>query len=379
MSPVKSFCFVGGGARALENLSDGGSERQIALLSSELARRGRTVTLVVPGGGIRKRIGGVEVIPGWPPGSGWPRGLRFWTSRLPAMGRLLSELQPDALYTRGFSLFAPSVASVSRRTGSTYLAALASDDDLRVRPGSRPSGFVHGAGYGPAARLFFITRALRRASLVLSQHGGQLEACRRMGLESLISRNAFVPPREAPARSDSFDAAWIGHLSAFKGFDRLVEFIMSGASRGRRIAIAGAIQGGSCLELLARVKEIPGVEYFGEVSHPNALSLIASSRVLLNTSPSEGFSNAFLEAWYLERPVVSLNSDPDGLLSGAEPLGSCAHGDLTALSAGLDLILADGDLRAGMGRRGRMHVEERHLLGPVVDSLEEAAGGSGIR
>lgn len=370
-----SFCFVGGGVGALRGFPDGGSERQIALLTAELARRGRLVRLVVPGYPETSCIAGVQVIPGWPQRSPWPRGIRLWADRLPALSRTLSGLEPDVLYTRGFSVFAPSVAAVARRTGCAYLAALASDDDLRVFPRSRSRGLVQTAGYGPAARAVFMGRALRRAALVLTQHAGQLEECSRMGLPSRIVRNAFVPPAAAPVEDDRFDAAWIGHLSVFKGFDKLVEVLER--TGGRRIAIAGAVQGEGCATLLSRAVAIPGVEYLGELTHDDAVALIASSRVLLNTSPAEGFSNAFLEAWFLGRPVVSLHSDPDGLLSGGEPLGHCASGDVAVLVDGLERLLTDGDLRHAMGARGRERVERHHLLGPVVDSLEQAADAAG--
>ena len=177
---------MGGGAGALRGLPDGGSERQIALLSAGLARRGRLVRLVVPGHPRSELIDGVQVIPGWPPRSSWPRGIRLWADRLPALSRTISDLDPDVLYTRGFSVFGPSVAAVSRRRGCTYLAALASDDDLRVFPRSRSRGLVQTAGYGPAARAVFVGLALRRAALVLAQHAGQLEECSRMGLPARI-------------------------------------------------------------------------------------------------------------------------------------------------------------------------------------------------
>lgn len=366
-----SFCFVGGGARTLMGHSEGGSERQIALLSAELARRGRLVRLVSTSCQDEAVIRGVHVLSGWPSESSLPLGLRMWAERLPSLRRLLVSLEPDILYTRGFSVFAPSVAAASRRSGAAYLAALASDDDLRVFPRSRPKGILRAAGYGPAARAAFVRFALGKACLVLAQHGGQMEACFRRGFPARLVRNAFLPPPSIPRSEDRFDVAWIGHLSAFKGFDRLLE-VLPGI-RGMRIAIAGAMQEDWCRQLLERALRFPGVAYLGELSHESTMELIASSKVLLNTSPAEGFSNAFLEAWFLERPVASLIANPDSLLTGAESPGFCASGDAKALAAFLADVVADPEKRLVMGARGRDLVERNHMLGPVVDSLERAA------
>ncbi len=369
-----SWCFVGGGARALAGLPDGGSERQVALLASELARRGHPVNILVPGPAEEGTVSGVGIVRGWEAGSAWPRGLRFWAGRLPSLKRALRKLEPGVVYTRGFSVFAPSVAGAARRIGAPYLAALACDDDLRTSPSGGPSGAVGRAGYGRIARDAFVRLALRRASMVLSQHSGQLAECRRIGLVSEIVRNAFVPFDKPAGRRETFDACWIGHVSAFKGFDRLVELLSRAADSRLRVAVAGALQDGSCRGMLARAREAGLIEYLGEIPHAEALSVMASSKVLLNTSPAEGFSNAFLEAWYLGRPVLSLDSDPDGLLSKAEPLGICARGGINAMVDGLRRLLSDEDLRRGMGAAGRRRVESHHLAGPVVDSLLEAAG-----
>ncbi len=369
-----SWCFVGGGARALEGLPDGGSERQVALLSAELARRGHRVAILVPGPAEEGTVSGVAIVRGWEPSSAWPRGLRFWADRLPSLKRALGRLEPGVVYTRGFSVFAPSVACAAGRLGAPYLAALACDDDLRTAPRGGPSGAVGSAGYGRVARAAFVRLALRRASIVLPQHSGQSAECGRMGLVSEIVRNAFVPFERPPGSPEAFDACWIGHISAFKGFDRLVELLELTRDSRLRVAVAGAVQDDACLRMLERARSSGLIEYLGEIPHAEAVSVMASSKVLLNTSPSEGFSNAFLEAWFLGRPVLSLNSDPDGLLSDSEPRGICARGSMDAMGEGFRRLLADRGTRREMGEAGRRRVESHHLIGPVADSLLAAAG-----
>jgi len=365
-----SVCLVGGGIRTLLGTPDGGSERQIALIADELAARGNSVSLVVPGLRDGVSIRNINVLPGWEDGKVWPKGLRFFAHRLPGLKRVIAGLEPDLLYTRGFSLFAPAVASVALKTGATYLAALACDDDLRTRALSRPLGIAQRAGYGSTARAFFIRCALRKASLVLSQHGGQAIVCKEMGIPSRTVRNVFCPPAVVPEARKVFDIAWVGHISEFKGFDRLLEILER--TKGLRVAVAGAVQGGRNNRLLEAAANVRDLEYMGELPHAEILELMSCSSVLLNTSPAEGFPNTFLEAWYLERPVVSLVSDPDGLLSGGEPLGFCGNGSVPATAEALLRLCADPVCRLQMGMRGRSHVERHHLVKAVVDSLEKA-------
>lgn len=365
-----SVCFVGGGVGTLLGRPDGGSERQIALIASEMASRGNRVSLVVPGPGEECSLHGIRVLPGWADAGGWPKGIRFFTHRLPLLKGAIRSQEPDLLYTRGFSMFAPAVASVAGKTGATYLAALACDDDLRERALSRPLGFVQRAGYGSAARRFFIRQALGRADLVLAQHGGQAAACERMGIASRVVRNVFIPPAAVPEAGKVYDAAWVGHVSEFKGFDRLLGVLKR--TGGLRVAVAGAVQGTRNHRLLREAEGVKGIEYMGELPHSQVLELVSASGVLLNTSPAEGFPNTFLEAWYLERPVVSLVSDPDELLSGEGPLGFCGAGSVRATAEALMRLCADQASRREMGARGRLHVLRHHMVAGVVDSLEEA-------
>jgi glycosyltransferase involved in cell wall biosynthesis len=357
------ICFVGGGHRTLAGLPDGGSERQIAMLASELASRGHEVTLVCPGLFESRDFGGILAVPAWGPRSVWPRGLRFWLERLPSLEAAILEARPDAVYTRGFSIFAPKAASAARRAGAAYVAALASDADLSTSGGG--GGLVRGAGYGAGARRSFIRGALRRADRVLVQHSGQAEACSRLGLPCRTVRNAFLPARPSGSAYDC-EVAWVGHVSVFKGVDDLVGLLP--ALGGRRVCIAGGVQDGESGRLLERAAGIPGVSWLGEIGHPEVLSLLRSARVLLNTSPAEGFPNAFLEAWHLERPVVSLRVDPDGLLSGDGVFGLCAGGDPAAAAAAVGRLCAGepSDRSAA-----RLYVERMHGAGAVATALED--------
>lgn len=265
-------------------------------------------------------------------------------------------------------MFAPSAASAAGSTGSGYLAALACDDDLRRLALSRKSFGFQKPGYGIIIRGLFIRRALGRASAVLAQSSFQAGKCLDMGFRTRIVRNAFVPPGEAQVESETYDAAWVGHISPFKGFDRLLDLL--GRSGGLRVAVVGGVQGEASASLMRRASEIPGLTLLGELPHREACGVISSSRVLLNTSPSEGFPNAFLEAWYLGRPVVSLSADPDGLLSGQSPLGCCGGGSLERTALAMEGLLSDPEARRDMGARGRLYVTENHLLSAVADSLE---------
>lgn len=370
------FCFVGSGAATLSGSTEGGLEGQNALLCRSLASRGHDVLLVSTGQVLEEaRTAGVRIIPGWGPGGG-PRGLRLLTRRLPTLGRVLESTGAEVFYARGFSLFAPTVVSAARRCGGVSLLALASDSDI-MEPSRLRRAFGGGRpprGFGVAAHLYYRFAGLSRADMVLAQSTGQEARCRRLGLECRILGNAFEPPQEVPAPEDSCDAAWVGRLSLFKGVRELAD--LAEACPGLRISVAGDADP-SVSHLVARLSVLPNVRLLGRLSRDGTMSVISGAKILLNTSPLEGFSNAFLEAWFLGRPVVSLHSNPDGLLSGDGALGACASGSEEALASSLVSLCGDEAARREIGVRSVRYVQENHLVDAVVDRLLGFVTGTG--
>src|SRR5512140_863346 len=112
-------------AEALEGNVIGGAELQAALLARALARAGMTVTVVDPRARTAQTTGdGVAVrnIPGWNLG---PRGLRFFTRRIPGLIRVCRSLAPTVYYMRGFSFLYLALLTLARRSGARSVLAIA--------------------------------------------------------------------------------------------------------------------------------------------------------------------------------------------------------------------------------------------------------------
>lgn len=67
--------------------------------------------------------------------------------------------------------------------------------------------------------------------------------------------------------------------------------------------------------LFRQIGKFSNVKYLGEIENKDVNKFLETTDVLINTSKSEGFSNTFVQAWLRGVPVISLNSDPDNLIS----------------------------------------------------------------
>lgn len=100
--------------------------------------------------------------------------------------------------------------------------------------------------------------------------------------------------------------------------------------------------------------------------------LYAEATVLINTSVSEGFPNAFLQAAKFSTPIIALNVDPDGMLS-KHGCGEMA-GTLPNM-ANLLRKYHSGDQREAKGHAARKYVLGYHELSDRIAELEQTIAG----
>ena len=128
------------------------------------------------------------------------------------------------------------------------------------------------------------------------------------------------------------------------------------------------------------------MDVLGQLEYEATQGLIARSRLVLNTSSVEGFSNVMLEGWALGKPAVTLAVNPSGLLAdGRWPspdiqgrrfkgaLGACASGDIGLLSRLIGTALGDEAALLEVGRLCRAYVTEAHGADAVCARYEDLA------
>ncbi len=373
------LCLVGHSERALFGEADGGSERQTALLAHHMAARGHHVTLVVPGfSGRDGTVHGVHLRSGWNPN----RGMRFVRSvmyRAPQLRRILTEVQADVYYTRGFQYVTPTVVAAAHARAASAILALTSDGDLFPESGRYHFGIggrVLSEVSGRLGYAWFRREALTKADRILAQNDHQATICRAQGLNCRLVRSILEdPPGELLEATPTNDALWVANVGhkhrRSKGaeeFARLAEALpdVSFVLVGNMTALEGS-------NALAGLGRASNVEFTGPLTHEDVLRRIAGSRVVINTSPSEGFSNVMLEGWALRRPTVSLCVDPDRLLTSGG-LGVCSGGDEARMAGELRALLEDASRRDEMGSTAREYVLRAHSPEGVCADFEELIG-----
>ena len=191
-----------------------------------------------------------------------------------------------------------------------------------------------------------------------------------------IDSQTFTP---APAlRSPTPIIAYVGRLRRYKGVELILEAVARMQDRRVEVEIAGTGDDRPRLEALARSLDLDRrVRFLGFVSEAEKSALLRRAWIVSLTSPKEGWGITNLEAAACGTPVVA--SDSPGLresvLDGRTGF-LVTHGDVTALAAAYDRIVADPALVTRLGTAGRAFAEsftwesaadhtEAHLLSRV--------------
>jgi glycosyltransferase involved in cell wall biosynthesis len=187
-------------------------------------------------------------------------------------------------------------------------------------------------------------RVLRRARLVIAPSTALAGEARRLGAEDVrVIPSGVDLPAAVGEEADPPEVLYAGRLSAEKGVRELVA-----AADGLPLVIAGD---GPLRD------EVPGA--LGFVSHDELEQLYARAAVVACPSRREGFGVVCAEAMAYGRPVVA--GDVGGLrdLVRHEETGLLVPpGDVGALRAALQRLLADPDLRRRLGEAGRARIAE---------------------
>jgi glycosyltransferase involved in cell wall biosynthesis len=199
---------------------------------------------------------------------------------------------------------------------------------------------------------------LRRARAVLCVSEALADAARSCGAHDVrVIRNGVAIPDRVGREAEPAEILFAGRLSPEKGIEELVA-----ATQGMNLVVAGDGP------LRASVESA-----LGFVPHAELERLYRRAAVVVLPSHREGLPLCVLEAMAHGRPVVAsaVGGIPELLEDGVTGL-LVPPGDVAALRAALQRLLADPALRRRMGRAGRRRVAELCSRDRVADATLSA-------
>lgn len=109
---------------------------------------------------------------------------------------------------------------------------------------------------------------------------------------------------------------WVGNIKPVKQPKIFFKLAKDERLANFQFVMVGALQDISYEDKLKKLQKYnTRFKYLGYVPYKDTLKLIAKSKLLVNVSHHEGFSNTFIQAFAFGVPVLSLNSNPNDIFN----------------------------------------------------------------
>lgn len=356
------ICFVGPDnlpalAPEYARGSMGGAQLQQVLLARGLLRHGFDVSMVVVDQGQPEGASwsGIRTHKAYPPAGGLPV-MRFVHPRLTGIWSAMRRAAADIYYCSCAGLLPGQLAMFAKwaRRPVRTVYRMAHDHDARphdLRIPNRRGEWLYRYG-------------LPRMDLILAQtEAQQTEMLANFGLASRVIRSLVDLPELRDDRPRDIDALWVSNIRPIKRPEMYLS--LAEGMPGAHMHMAGGTQPGHERQYAAiqeRARQIASLTFHGPVPYDVTNQLLLRTRVLVNTSQSEGFPNTYLQAWARGVPVVG-TFDPDGVIR-REGLGFAVD-DVQGMRGAVASLLS-GDARwTETSRRCLDYVQRVHGEGAI--------------
>lgn len=363
----RKFCFI------LPNIHgefSGGAETQCFYLAKELLARGWEVHYIREAdvdGVIEVEGIVVHAIPK-------QRKLFKWRNWF-HLRKAMRVIAADVWYVRANISYLPLVVWHSKRANGKTIWAFSRDSQFYYTKRNIKGRVLHNVIAQIDHFAFF--RALKHVDKILLQTEFQKQLLsEKLRLSGEVIYNAHPIPNESASSKENI-VVWIGRLQQFKHPERYLEIVRLLQDTPISFYLVGDSTN-ECIreEISRRSCALQNVQWVGKVGLEEVHRLLDISRVLVNTSDYEGFSNTFIEAWMRGVPVVSLFVDPDNFIANRK-IGYVV-GNISSAATRIDELVNDHELWRNISSNCIEFSRKSFNIVTAVDRLERCVFALGI-
>lgn len=218
---------------------------------------------------------------------------------------------------------------------------------------------------------YFYMKGLKHADSIIAQipyHKSQLKD--NWGLKSHLVLSPYFEI-EKPEKGPSDSVLWVGRAAFYKRPELFLSLARKFADHKFIMICNKSSYDKGFSKLLTREKrQLTNLKFYDYVPYPQMKNFYKQAKFLVNTSDAEGFANTFIEAAIHQTPILSLNSDPNDMLS-FHGGGFACNGDFNRMKETCDLLLKNDELVTSAGKKAFEYAYKHHRIEKAVVRLDK--------
>lgn len=269
----------------------------------------------------------------------------------------LNKIEPDVIYTRFYSSWSGFAAQYSKKHNVKHIWAVAHDNDLMQK-----LSFKLILRPFDAMELFYFNRVFTVRNVIITQNTCQefnlWKNHRRKGVK-ILQMTPLVNENKLIKIDSEVTVVWIANLKPIKHPQKFIQFIESCSDLENIKFIMIGRHEKSYSSLINAVKNT-NFKYLGELPNEEVNRILCKANILISTSDAEGFSNTFVQAWMRKVIVLSMNSNPDNIITEQRIGFVCPT--LDELKIKTALLVNNIEIRQQMSEKAYKYASDNHSL-----------------
>lgn len=186
--------------------------------------------------------------------------------------------------------------------------------------------------------------------------------------DGLVIRNPMDLTQKFPPGNHSKVVLWVGKSDQIKRPELALDLVEEFAEYVFTLIMSFSNEK-IHNDIFARAKSLPNVTILPYIPYEQVEEIYAKASLLVNTSIFEGFPNTFLQAAKYGVPILSLNVDPDGMLTEHD-CGRYCKGDFETMKSALAELMTKS-VHDRLGANGLEYVHKYHDKTIIGRQFEE--------
>lgn len=288
-----------------------------------------------------------------------------------SINKLLKNINPDVIYTRVSTAFVGIAAKYAKKNNKKLIYHIAHKNDVtpyKAKKINQLSKLIE--------RIIYLY-GLKSADVIIGQATYQdisLQKNYKRKCTDIIP-NFHPKPTEKIEKEISVRVLWIANIKSAKKPEAFLELV-KGLNElvNVHFHMIGKIQDKKYENFENEYSDIKNFTYHGHLPLELANKHLSQSHIFINTSSldGEGFPNTLIQAWMRKVPVVTLDINPDEIIT-RNGLGYHSK-TITQMKKDVRTLILDRELRNNIGERAQTFAFNNYSLekncSKIVDLME---------